>query len=80
MKKITIEFESKDELEYHLDLVKKGSAYEDFDNYLRELTKYSGIESIVKDLLKSDKKNKNHINLGYELIFLLRDRLHSELE
>jgi hypothetical protein len=80
MKKITIEFESKEELEYHLELVKKGSAYDDYDEYLRQLTKYSGIETIVKDLLKADKKNKNHINLGYEIIYYLRERLHSGLD
>lgn len=57
MKKITVEYESQDELNYDLELQAKGMAFDQFDEHLRQILKYGGVEDIYTDILESHKSD-----------------------
>lgn len=89
MKKITIEFESKVDLEYHLEQNDKGDRFDDFDEYLRKLIKYGGVDELITSVIINDRKyhddyfngqkytKPNAVAIVSGILQILREKLNS---
>lgn len=90
MKKITIEYESRQDYEYDEELRKKGLAFDEFDELLRQKLKYGEIDEMLKEYKEKMKREHNDFwpNEKFKftakgfLSFVLqdvRDELHAQL-
>lgn len=91
IKKITVEYETKDDLKYALEQQDKGAEFDRFDEYLRQLLKYGGISELISQAKQAHKnshdeysidekyKKPNTEQLVHEIISLLRSELNNEL-
>ena len=92
MKKITVEYESKEDMQNDVDLQAKGLAFEAFDEELRQLLKYGDTSEIYNKIMaehRSDHDNyygsdkykaptkKEFVDL---MIYWVREKMSSHID
>lgn len=78
MKRLTVTYSDIESFEYDRELQKKGEAFDDMDEFLRQCSKYDLYKDIAKELkIESKVKSEDLDDIMYHVCIYMREKLKS---